>query len=444
MSSDRFVVLGLARVRSEWFRDVSRWSTAAVMPLEFIKCVSIDELRARFTSGRAYSALLVDGALPGIDRDIVEQARELGCAVIVIDEDGARRDLAALGASAILPPTFDRELLTAVLSEHSVMIGASVAEPGARVGVPALSTPTGWRGEVITVTGAGGTGTSTMAMALAQGLGRDVRSHGRVLLADLALDADQAMLHDARDIVPGVQELVEAFRHGSPHAEDLLRLTFGEGHPYRLLLGLRRHRDWTAIRPRSFLAALDGLRRCFTHLVCDIDPDVEGERETGSFDIEDRNVMARSALDAASVVLVTGHAGVQGIHRLARLLSIVLERGVPAERVLPVVNRAPRSARARAELVRTMAQLVEPATADFRRLTSPVFVTEQRRLDQSLRDGTSLSPTLSATLTAAAFAVLDRQVEHPVVDLTDAALGTPERVTPGSLASWDPAEEATG
>jgi hypothetical protein len=303
--------------------------------------------------------------------------------------------------------------------------------------VPAVATP-GWRGQVIAVTGAGGTGTSTMAMALAQGLAEDVRSHGRVLLADLALDADQAMLHDARDIVPGLQELVEVFRHGAPTGDDLLALTWGDGHPYRLLLGLRRHRDWTSIRPRSFHAALDGLRRTFTHVVCDIDADLEGERESGSFDIEERNLMARTAVEAASVVVLTGHAGVQGVHRLARLVSLAHEAGVPAGRLLPVVNRAPRSARARAELARTLAVLVEPVIgAQAGHLASPVFVSEQRRLDQALRDGTALPPTLAATLAGAVFAVLDRQQAAPVLDLTHVQ---PELVTPGSLGSWSAAE----
>src|SRR3546814_2814274 len=70
------------------------------------------------------------------------------------------------------------------------------------------------------------------------------------------------MLHAARDVVPGVAELVEAHRSGSPGPHEVRDLTWEVGaRGYRLLLGLRRHRDWTAIRPRAFDAALDGLRR---------------------------------------------------------------------------------------------------------------------------------------------------------------------------------------
>jgi hypothetical protein len=63
-------------------------------------------------------------------------------------------------------------------------------------------------------------------MALAQGLANDDLHAGQVLLADLKLDADLAMLHDARDVVPGLQELVDAHRHGHPTGDEIRRLTF--------------------------------------------------------------------------------------------------------------------------------------------------------------------------------------------------------------------------
>jgi hypothetical protein len=440
VSSDRYVVLGLAQVRAAWFREVSHWSTAAMVPIEFVKCVSVDELRARLAAGRAFSAVLVDAAVAGVDRDLIELAREAGCAVIAVADGHAPRDLVALGAAAVLPAPFDRTLLLAVLSEHCTMIGDAAARAAAPPGADRAG-PQAWRGTVIAVTGAGGSGSSTVAMALAQGLSNDVRARGRVLLADFALDADQAMLHDARDVVPGVQELVEAFRHGSPGPEELVHLTFGDEHAYRLLLGLRRHRDWTALRPRAFHAAFDGLRRTFTHVVCDIDPDLEGEAESGSFDVEERNLMARSAVDAAAITIVTGTASVQGTHRLVLLVARLVEHGVPVERILPVINRAPRSGRARAEIARTVADLVAPligtAVSSF---TSPLFLPEQRRLDQSVRDGLGAPPAMATALAATVFALLQRETATATIDLTDAE---PVRITPGSLGSWA-ANEAAG
>ncbi len=441
MSGDRYVVLGLAHVRSSWFRDVSRWATSAAMPIDFVKCVSIEELRARLQSGRAFSAVLADAGLAGIDRDLIDLTREIGAAVILVG-DGARRGrVSELGVSTTLADPFDRGALLAALDEHASPIGATNPETSAPTLTPSGPTP-GWRGRVVAVTGAGGTGSSVVAMAIAQGLGSDARAQGRVLLADLALDADQAMLHDARDIVPGIQELVDAFRHGTPSTDDIIALTFGDGHPYRLLLGLRRHRDWTALRPRAWTAALDGLRRSFTQIVADVDPDLEGEAECGSMDVEERNLLSRSVLDVAEVVVVTAHPGVQGIHRLVRTLGLLETYGVDPARLLPVINRAPRPGRARAELSHTVATLVEPLLGSAsERLCSPLFVPEHRRLDASLRDGAGV-PTAMATLTAnAVSAVMDHVRYQPK---TLPAGSEPVAVIPGSLGAWSTSQEAAG
>ena len=36
MARERFVVLGLAHVRSKWFPEVGRWSTNAAAPIDFV------------------------------------------------------------------------------------------------------------------------------------------------------------------------------------------------------------------------------------------------------------------------------------------------------------------------------------------------------------------------------------------------------------------------
>lgn len=78
MPAERYVVLGLAPARAAWFRDVARWATSASLPLEFLKCVSAEELRARLASGRPISAVLVDAGAPGADRDLCDTVRLAG------------------------------------------------------------------------------------------------------------------------------------------------------------------------------------------------------------------------------------------------------------------------------------------------------------------------------------------------------------------------------
>jgi hypothetical protein len=428
--TERYVVLGLAHARSAWFREVARWATSAALPVEFLKCVSIEELRARLASGRAFSAVLVDAGVAGVDRDLTDTARAAGCAVLVVDDGRVRRDWPALGASAVLPFDLGRTELLDALGAHASPIGRGDVDLGAAV----EQAPGAWRGALVAVTGARGAGASTVAAGVAQALAGDVRHAGLVVLADLALDADQAVLHDAGDVVPGVQELVDAHRAGIPSLDEVRALTWDvSGRGYALLLGLRRHRDWAALRPRAVEAAVDGLRRAYRVVVADVDPDVEGEDQCGSSDVEDRNVLARTAMARAGVVVVVGQPGVKGVHALVRVLAGILELGVDPARVLPVVNRAPKAPRARAEVTRALADLLAGVRGG-ERLPSPLHVPERRRLEDAVRDGDRLPTTWARPLGAAVAARLERVP----ADDTVAGLLAAEPVIPGSLGSWSP------
>ncbi|MEQ1788582.1 MAG: hypothetical protein ABL966_16135, partial [Acidimicrobiales bacterium] len=268
----------------------------------------------------------------------------------------------------------------------------------------------------------------------AQGLAHDPRNLDLVCLADLALHAEQAMLNGAADVVPGLVELVDAHRAGTPETDDVRQLTWHVAERgYHLLLGLRRHRDWTAIRPRAFAASLDGLRRAFRVVVADVDADLEGERATGSVDVEERNGLARTTMTAADLVVVVGLPGMKGLHSLLRTTRDVVAHGVPSTHVLPIVTRAPRGPRARAEVTAAFGALLGSG-GEVSGVPSPVYLGERRRLDDTLRDGTRLSDAWLAPLATTVQAVLDLQPDRvEPADETERAL---EPVAPGSLGAW--------
>ncbi|HSK25032.1 MAG TPA: hypothetical protein VK906_17740 [Egicoccus sp.] len=423
---ERFVLLGLARARADWFRLLGQWATAAAIPAEFVRCVSIDEVRARLASGRAFSALLVDAAVPGLDRDLFAAAAAIGCPAIVVDTVDATRDWRGAGATAVLAPMFSRDELLEVLHAHARLISTAAAPVRPREDAPAAAAP----GRLVAVTGPGGTGASTVAIAAAQGLaGRGSGERPDVLLADLCRVADQAMLHDARSLVPGLQEVVEAHRTTSPTADELRAQTFEVSERgYRLLLGLRRARHWVSVRPRAFESAMDSLLRLAGLVVADVEADLEGEAETGSVDVEDRNVMARSVVTRADVVVVVGEASMKGCHALVRVLGDLLEFGVAPQRLLPAINRSPRSPRVRAELTSAIASLLA-AVDGGQALASPIHL-PVRRVDQALRDGVALPAPLPDILAGAVQAVLER--DRPAA----AADPGPLPVVPGTLAPF--------
>jgi len=437
VSGDRYVVIGLAHVRSGWFTEVARWATAGSIPVEFVKCVSPEELRARVVGGRPFSAALLDGRLPAVDRDLLATLADAGISTLIVESTPDGTDWSALGATAHLVHPLDRASLLDTLATHASMIGlvdddrvGPGAEPFASVA---------WRGRLVTVTGRSGSGTSTIAVALAQGLADDPRHAGDVVLADLARHAHQALLHDARDVVPGIQEIVEAHRSGRPSIEQLRQLTFDvPGRGYRLVLGLRRPRDWVTIRSRAFAAAVDGLRRSARVVVADTDADLEGEDETGSFDIEDRNLMARSSIDQADLVVVTATPSTSGIHGLVGQLDELRSHGVAGDRIVVVVNRAPRTARSRAELSRAIANLTGAAERSDPH-NGPVYVPDRRGVDALHRDLSRFPGPLVDPPSAAVRELLDRL---PARDLTD-PISEPTAIVPGSLGHWAGDEEAT-
>jgi Mrp family chromosome partitioning ATPase len=429
MAADRFVVLGVAQVRSPWFRELARWATSAMLPVEFVKAMSVEEVRVRLRSGRGYSALVVDDSLAGVDRDLVDLAREVGCAVVVVDSGRISRAWGELGVSAVLPAAFERDDLVQVLTQVASPI-VRTAERAA--GVAAGATP-GFRGQLVAVTGPGGTGRSTVAAAVAQGLASDPRNLDLVCLADLALHAEQAMLHGADDVVPGLVELVEAHRAGTPSIDEVRRLTWHVAERgYHLLLGLRRHRDWTALRPRAFATSLDGLRRGFRVVVADVDADLEGEQATGSLDVEERNTIPRTTLLAADLVIVVGLPGMKGLHSLLRTTRDLIAHGVPGGQLVPVLNRAPKSPRARAELTAAFGELLD-GSGRGHGVPSPIYLAERRRLEEVLRDRARLPDAWLAPLAGTVHALLD--ADHPAdVPPTDDDALLP--VQPGTLGSW--------
>ena len=430
MNDERWVVLSVGQPRARWFTEMSQWAMSAAIPVDFVKCLSADEARVRLASGRAHSALLVGADVAGLDRDLVAEARRVGAAVIVVGPPH-RRDWFELGVAAVLPDDFGRGAVMSALHTHAAPIVRVASTPTTVAPAPAESVPT-WRGRLIAVTGPGGTGSSIAAMSIAQAFAAEQAETGAVLLADLRLDAELAMLHDAREVMPGIQELTEAHRGGRLAVEQVRALSFDAiGRGYHLLLGLRTHRDWTSLRPRAFAASLDGLLSSYRLVVADIDPDLEGEDATGSLDVEDRNVMARHAAAAADAIVVVGNPTTKGLHALVRVARHLHRSGVEGHRIVPVLSRAARSPRRRAESVRALAALAD-AEQGLGEMGNPVFLAERSDIEDAVRDGVRLPPQLGRPLHAELLRRLDAipaRAARPVDPV-------PERVVPGSIGSW--------
>lgn len=404
-------LFGIAGADVAWRRRVEEWMHDAQFPLHVSFCPSIEHLLAGMRSA-AVPAVLLDGDLAVVDRDLLAAVTNCGAAAVVV-EHRRQRPWTQLGASAVLPTTFDGPALLAALGQRALPVDGRRHErppPTARL---------------VAVTGPGGTGASVAAIALAQGL---AATHDRVLLVDCCLHAEQAMLHNAHGAHPGLADAVDLHADGVPGPRQIRQLTVGVvERGYHLLLGLRRARHWSGVGPASLDSTVTSLAAAFDLLVADCDADVEGEAEGGSADVEERNALSRTIIQRADVTVVVGQPTMKGVYALVRTMVELLEFGVPAARLLPVINQASDDSTARAELSRAVHHLVVGATGSA--APAPVLFLPTVALEDRLRDREAIPDALPDVLATATASVLQRH------DLRSSA-PTPSRVAVGSLGHW--------
>lgn len=340
---------------------------------------------------------LIDAANQGADRDLIGLASRNGARPVIVDAPHVVVDWLELGAHAILPPDFGRGALTSALTAD---------RPASR--------PAPTSHPLLCVTGPGGAGTSTVAIGISQGLAAQSRL---VLLADLRRNAELHVLHHLDSDGPAIGDLVEAHRTASLDPTTLSRLPPLVPRGYRLLSGLRRAVGWSSLRPAALTAALKGLRAAYDVVVCDVDPDLEGEAESGSIDIEERNALSRIAISNAAGVVVVGAPGAKGTHSTLRVLAELWSYGVPPERTVVVVNRGDS-----VSLDRLDAALDRLGGQGMTRLYLP-----ELQLEPHLLDGAALPPAFVDPICAA---VLPLLAAAPPVGASE-----PQRIAPGSLGS---------
>jgi hypothetical protein len=228
-----------------------------------------------------------------------------------------------------------------------------------------------------------------------------------------------------------VQDLVEQCRSTAPDVDQVRSQTYAvTERGYALLLGLRRQRDWSALRPRAVALAVSALRAAFDVVVCDSDADVEGQVDSGSLDVEERNSLARASARAADVVFAVGQPSLKGVYSLGRVIDSLCGTGVSPERIVPVFNRAARGPRHRGQVAAALASVVSDAARTA--IPTAIFVAE-RDVDDVLHDRRRLPPALGAPLESAFDALMQRLAALPPTPaISDARRVAPDEV--GRLA----------
>lgn len=232
-----------------------------------------------------------------------------------------------------------------------------------------------------------------------------------MVLADLALDAPLRALHGIDPGAPGLPDLLAETRFGVPGSDSIVAATAPCPDGYRVLPGLRHHADWVLADHRSATAVLDALTGSDALVVAHVDRDVEGEDETGSLDIEDRNAFARAVLRRADLVVIAARDERADRISLIPALASLAAFGIPARRTAVVLP-------ARVGLL--------PATSARRRRPSNVLrLGRGPRAD--LRLGAAIRDRLAVLLAESPGAPCEPDPEEP------------QRIEPGTLGAVDQA-----
>lgn len=361
MTTPRHVLLGLAPPRTAWFRELSAWASSAVVPVEFVRCVSLAEVRDRWRRAEGHAMVIVDEATDGLAA-LVDEAAAWDVALIVV---GAPADPATAsdGTWRGLPRTFSPRLLIETLEDLDSGPDQDRRDVAARRGARP-------RGEVVTVVGADGAGSQAVATGLAQGLA--VRDE--VVLADLRRDGPLAALHDAEVRVPALPELVDACRLDATlplRAAEFVLAVPERG--YDLVLGMRRSLQWVGMRSSAVGRALDELAGFAPLIVHLADSDLEGEVETGSLDVEDRHRLARESVVRAAAVVITVAPTTAGLFAAVGLAADAVGLGVVTSRLIFAMGPSRRGGRCPGAVAAALPQLVSDALgADVAVLSQPL------------------------------------------------------------------------
>ncbi len=228
-------------------------------------------------------------------------------------------------------------------------------------------------------------------MAIAQTLAQLPRARARhrcgcvdaVALVDRARAGPPRRCTTTWATCPGLPELVDAHRHDELDPDEVRRCCSASGSVATTCCS-----ECADPETRSDAAlhrsppAIDALRRSYDVVVIEHDPDLDGEDETGSIDVEELHGLARRATALADLVVAVGRPGMWGLHRHVRLLEELDDAGLDPRRVQPVVNHAPPTPGQRALHTRTLARLDRARRARLRgdRCSSPTIDSVADRL----------------------------------------------------------------
>lgn len=279
--------------------------------------------------------VVVAGELPWLDRDLVGTLQDQGVVIVAVESASAVRALDTIGIAHRTADAGAEELAALV---HRV--GGTRDEPVAGSD-DGPRQPGG--GRLVAVWGgAGAPGRSTVAVHLAVEAAH--RGTNALLIDGDAWSATVAQLLGLAES-PSVAQAARAA--GDGWRQSLATCLQDGPDGCRVLSGLARAELWPELRERAWTAVLDAAREQHELVVVDLAAAIEEDEEL-AFDRVPyrRNLMTRVVLGVADEVVLVVAGDPIGIRRgIVAHRTLVESAAAKPDRVVPVLNRAPRTAR---------------------------------------------------------------------------------------------------
>jgi MinD-like ATPase involved in chromosome partitioning or flagellar assembly len=310
-----------------------------------------------------YDVLVVSHRWPSLTHGFVDDVHHRGRSVLGVysrDEPTGREWLAAVGADATVAsdngPGGIVAALRALHDEQSGGGGRRREEPA----VVARPAP------ITLVSGPPGGGATEVAIAL-----------GLALPEALVVDADDVAPSVAPRlgiaIEPNLRTALDAIEYGGASLDDHLVTLDGFG--VRVLAGLPSAATWPQVRPADVLRLVERAGELAAHVVVDAAAALEDLPISMA---RPRHAVTRALVMEADAIVAVGAASPVNVTRLVAWLGAARELA-PRTPIHAVVNRAPKHAFARGELVDEVGRAFGVA--------SVTVVPHDRRVEQAAWDG---------------------------------------------------------
>lgn len=335
--AERFSLLVLDPHRAQWATLLARQCDHGEFAADMTRCASASQAIAVLNSGQFFSALLTP-ADNKLDPDLELVAESKGCSILLV---GATVDA---GYPSVQLPIHNEQLVR--------LLARNTPKGTRRDPIDPFLQSTSQVGALVVVIGTGNSGASTLATQLAIKL-RPLEEP--TLLVDGQTSSSVCMRLGLDPHIPSLSDFAETLSRQTPTASEI-QGHFTNAGSFDVLPGLRHCSHSLTLTPARSKLVLDVLAQSDRVVVLDVDNELSITRR-----LMDPlgQTLANQAIQRSQCVVAVSNPTMKGVWQLTKMVADLVDLGVDAGRIQPVLNRVLNVRKTARSLTRQVAELLE-------------------------------------------------------------------------------------